>query len=106
MPLPLTPILIAGATAAVGWFFQENSAKNARKRQNARYDSERAVCISRAEKAKQECDRLNAQALRSCQIESGFEESACESAKSSLKAFNQEKPLADVSTLKAKTGRA
>ena len=38
MPLPFTPILIAGATAAIGWFFQENSAKNARLRQN--YDAE------------------------------------------------------------------
>ncbi len=79
--------------------------KAARKRQNARYDSERAVCISRAEKAKQECDRLNAQALRSCQIESGFEESACESVKSSLKAFNREKPLADVSVLANASGQ-
>jgi hypothetical protein len=68
----------------------------ARNRQNIRYDNERAACISRAEKEKQECDRLNAQALRSCQIESGFEASACESAKSGLEAFNREKPLANV----------
>lgn len=69
----------------------------ARKRQNFRYDIERTACIDRAEKAKRECDRLNAQALRSCQIESGFEESACKSAKAGLKGFNREKPLADVS---------
>jgi len=68
----------------------------ARNRQNARYDSERAACISSAEDAKQECDRLNAQALSSCQIESSFEESACESVRTSLSAFNQEKPLAEV----------
>jgi hypothetical protein len=69
----------------------------ARNRQNARYDSERAACISSAENAKQECDRLNAQALRSCQIESSFEESACESIRTSLNAFNRENPVADVS---------
>ena len=69
----------------------------ARNRQNARYDRERAACISGAENAKQECDRLNAQALRSCQIESRFEESACESVKTSLEALNQEAPVANVS---------
>jgi hypothetical protein len=69
----------------------------ARNRQNARYDSERAACISGAENVKQECDRLNAQALRSCQIESSFEESACESVKASFKAFDQEAPVATVS---------
>jgi hypothetical protein len=68
-----------------------------RNRQNARYDRERAACVSGAENAKQECDRLNAQALRSCQIETGFEESACESVKASFKAFDQEAPLANVS---------
>jgi hypothetical protein len=67
-----------------------------RNRQNARYDSERVACISSAENTKQECDRLNAQALRSCQIESKFEESACESVRTSLKAFNQKTPVADV----------
>ena len=68
-----------------------------RNRQNARYDSERAACISGAENTKQECDRLNAQVLRSCQIESRFEESACESVKTSLEAFDQETPVANVS---------
>ena len=71
----------------------------ARNRQNVRYDIERNACISRAEQAKQECDRLNEQALRSCQIESGFEKSACESAKAGLKVFNREKPLANVSAM-------
>lgn len=33
MPLPLNPILIAGATAAIGYFFQENAAKNTCRRQ-------------------------------------------------------------------------
>lgn len=68
----------------------------ARIRQNVRYDIERAACISAAENTKQECDRLNAQALRSCQIETGFEESTCESVKTSLKTLNQEDPVADV----------
>ena len=66
----------------------------ARNRQNARYDAERNSCITRAENAKQECDRLNAQVLSSCQIESGFLESACESVKSGLATMEQDTPLA------------
>lgn len=77
----------------------------ARNRQNARYDRERAACISAAENAKQECDQLNAQVLRSCQIESGFEESVCESVKTSLEAFNQELPLAGVSAQANASGK-
>ena len=69
----------------------------ARSRQNARYDDERAACISRAENAKRECDSLNAQAFNSCQIESGFEDSACESVKNGLKALNQGTTIAQVS---------
>jgi len=77
----------------------------ARNRQNTRYDNERAACINRAEKTKQVCDRLNAQALKSCQIESGFEESACESVKASLGSLNQEIPLADVSARTEASGQ-
>lgn len=77
----------------------------ARKRQNARYDRERVACISRAEQAMQECDRLNAQALRSCQIESGFQVSACESAKDVLIGLNQEQPVADVSAMANVSGQ-
>lgn len=69
----------------------------ARSRQNARYDDERAACISLAENAKRECDSLNAQAFNSCQIESGFEDTACESVKNSLKALNQGTTIAQVS---------
>lgn len=76
-----------------------------RKRQNTRYENERTACINRAEKARQECDRLNAQALRSCQIESGFEKSACQSVKASLEGFNQEKPIADVSAMATASGQ-
>ncbi len=68
-----------------------------RSRQNARYDTDRAACISNAEAAKQECDQLNDQALRSCQIEIGFEDSVCESNKSSMKSLSQGSPLAHVS---------
>jgi hypothetical protein len=69
----------------------------ARKRQNARYDEERAACISQAENAKQECDRLNEQVLSSCQIESGLEESSCKSIKTRLQSFNPGTTLAHVS---------
>ena len=68
----------------------------ARKRQNARYDEERAACISQAESAKQECDRLNAQVLSSCQIESGLEESTCKSIKTSLQSLSPGAILAHV----------
>jgi len=70
----------------------------ARNRQNAKYERERRACMSLAESSKQECDRLNAQAFRSCQIESGFEDSTCESVKTSLEERNQDTPLALVNT--------
>lgn len=69
----------------------------ARNRQNAKYDDERTACISRAENAKRECDSLNAQAFNSCQIESGFEDSACESVKNGLKVLSQDTTVAEVS---------
>ena len=43
-----------------------------RSRQNAKYESDRTACIAKAETSKRECDLLNAQAARSCQIEAGF----------------------------------
>ncbi|MDH4019902.1 MAG: DUF2914 domain-containing protein, partial [Xanthomonadales bacterium] len=76
----------------------------ARSRQNARYDDERTACISRAENAKRECDRLNAQAFNSCQIESGFEDSSCESVKNSLKALSQGTTVAQISALSPLSG--
>lgn len=77
----------------------------ARKRQNAKYDEERNACLSLAENSKQECDRLNAQAFRSCQIESGFEDSACESVKTSLGELDQDAPLAVVNARTHFNGR-
>jgi hypothetical protein len=69
----------------------------ARNRQNAKYDRERAACISNAESEKQKCDQLNAQAVRSCQIEAGFEGSVCITTKDSIQAMNKDAPLAHVS---------
>jgi len=69
----------------------------ARNRQNAKYENERTACIAHAEDDRRECERLNAQALSSCQIEAGFEESACESVKTGLQALDQDAPLAFVS---------
>lgn len=65
-----------------------------RNRQNARYEEERNTCIAHAENAKRECDLLNIQAYESCLIESGFNESACESVRTSLQALNSDQPLA------------
>jgi len=69
----------------------------ARTRQNAKYDVNRRICLSNAEASKFECDQLNAQISRSCQIEAGFEGSACESIKTSMQNLDNGAPLALVS---------
>jgi hypothetical protein len=69
----------------------------ARSRQNAQYESDRAACITKAETSKRECDLLNAQAVRSCQIEAGFEGTVCETIKNSMQTLNEGTPLAQVS---------
>jgi len=66
----------------------------ARRRQNTKHEAERASCIANAEAAKLDCEQLNAQALRSCEIESGFEQSACEAVKSGIAALHKGSPLA------------
>jgi len=76
-----------------------------RKRQNAKYDADRAACIENAETSKQECDQLNAQALRSCQIESGFEDSACETIRTSMEALSQGTSLAKVNAQTNTSGK-
>ena len=68
-----------------------------RNRQNAKYEAERTACIEAAETAKRECDRLNAQALRSCQIESEFEDNVCDLVRTDLGTMNTGTPLAHVS---------
>ena len=40
------------------------------------------------------CEQLSAQALRSCEIESGFEQSACEAVKSGIAALHKGAPMA------------
>lgn len=69
----------------------------ARKRQNIKYGVHRRICISNAEATKLECDQLNAQIARSCQIEAGFEGSVCESIKNSVQSLQDGTPLALVS---------
>ena len=66
----------------------------ARSRQNAKYDADRKSCVASAEAAKLECERLSAQALRSCEIESGFEQSICEVIKSGIASMHEGNPLA------------
>jgi len=56
----------------------------ARDRQNTKYEADRSSCIANAEAAKLDCEQLSAQALRSCEIESGFEQSACVAIKNGL----------------------
>ena len=69
-----------------------------RKRQNTRYDAERAACIANAEALKRECDELAEQAVRSCEIEVGFQDSACEAIKTSLQNLAGNEALALVKT--------
>jgi len=76
-----------------------------RNRQNARYEAERNACIAHAENAKRECDLLNAQAYESCLIESGFNESACESVKAGLNALTGDQPLALIQARAQTNGR-
>jgi len=68
-----------------------------RNRQNAKYEADRTACIETAETAKRECDRLNAQALRSCQIESEFEDNVCDLIRADLNSMKAGSPLAHVS---------
>jgi hypothetical protein len=67
-------------------------------RQNNRYDGDRALCISYAEVLRDECDFLNAQADRSCQIESGFADNACDSVRKSITDLKPGAPLASIRT--------
>ena len=69
----------------------------ARTRQNIRHDVNRRICIANVEANKFECDQLNAQVARSCEIEAGFEGSVCESIKNSVQSLKDGTPLAIVS---------
>jgi hypothetical protein len=77
----------------------------ARSRQNAKHEADRASCIANAEAAMLECEQLNAQALRSCEIESGFEQSACEAVKSGIASLQKGSPLATSEAQAAIQGR-
>lgn len=59
----------------------------ARTRQNTKYDSERAACIANVEAENRDCTKFNAQAARSCEIESGIESSTCETVKAGIDAM-------------------
>ena len=76
-----------------------------RNRQNAKYEADRAACITEAEAARTECDQLAAQAVESCQIESGFEGSACESSKAAMQSPQTGAHLATVSARTRAAGK-
>lgn len=76
-----------------------------RERQNSRYDTERKACINNAEALKDECDELAEQALRSCQAEAGFQDSACEAVKAGMQSLGSDQALAHVSTRARVSGR-
>jgi hypothetical protein len=52
-----------------------------RKRLNDKYEADRAACIADAEAQKRECDELAAQIQRSCELEAGRQDSACNEVK-------------------------
>jgi len=68
----------------------------ARTRQNVKYDSERAACIANVEAVNRDCAKFNAQAARSCEIESGIETSTCDTVKSGIEALPVGTVLASV----------
>ena len=76
----------------------------ARGRQNAEYEADRKTCISNAEASKFECDQLNAQITRSCEIEAGFKGSVCETIKNSMNSLKTGAPLALVSANTSTSG--
>jgi hypothetical protein len=77
----------------------------ARDRQNSKYEADWTNCIANAEAEKLDCEQLGAQALRSCEIESGFEQLACEAVKSSIASLNKGSPLATSEAQAAAQGR-
>jgi len=77
----------------------------ARDRQNNKYEADWTNCIANAEAEKLDCEQLGAQALRSCEIESGFEQLACEAVKSSIASLNKGSPLATSEAQAAARGR-
>lgn len=68
----------------------------ARNRQNDKYDSDRAACVANVEAENQDCAKFNAQAARSCEIESGIETSSCELVKTGIEALPMGATLASV----------
>jgi hypothetical protein len=75
-----------------------------RNRQNAKYETERTACIANAEALRLECEELNAQALRSCQMESMFEDSSCELTKANLDALKKMGTIASINALSSASG--
>ena len=68
----------------------------ARNRQNAKFDADREDCIANAAAKKLDCEQLNTQAARSCEIESGIEVSACKLIKTGIEALPGGTALAGV----------
>jgi hypothetical protein len=59
----------------------------ARNRQNAKHDADRTACIANVEAENRDCEKFNAQAARSCEIESGIETSTCDLVKTGIEAL-------------------
>jgi hypothetical protein len=68
----------------------------ARAARNRQYENERQVCLVEEERARADCERLRAQEIRSCEIESRSAEHVCESNLESLKGMPPEDSLAAI----------
>ncbi len=74
----------------------------ARNRQNNKYEADQNACITNLATEKADCEQLNAQAARSCEIESDVEVSACERVKTGMETLTA---LAGVSADTKNRGR-
>ena len=76
----------------------------ARANWNNKYDAEMALCLNREVAAKIDCERLRNQEIRSCEIETASETSACEAAREIVGRNAGTTPFASVSGAVRTTG--
>ena len=67
-----------------------------RKRLNDKYEADRTACIADAEAQKRECDELAAQIQQSCELEAGWQDSACKAVKDHMAALGPGASLARI----------
>ena len=68
----------------------------ARTAQNVRHERARSACLEREAAAGQDCERLRSQEIRSCEIETASERSACEAGREIVRDFSDAGAFAGV----------